>query len=283
MNQFYQELLKLPKNIRQTGEKCIVGIENKDLIYTSLIDKTEISKADNFTNEIKEFSVFLGSDAKTIIQAFVVSDFLNNLEVLHIGVCSENTGHPLDYREIAKILSQVSFPNVHSFSFGEWLLISNSHCLYGKLGDITQILSNMPKLNYLELGGQFELNSPIVLNELTELTIHLDDPMTAGNGGYISQETLNNLLNSKFPQLETVWLDLDLDWAVDDEFKRIDGLPTNCKDYKLTEDFINGKSWANLKQIEFSGGYAQGELDRFFNSEFVQKNQIKAIYDSAYC
>ena len=40
MNQFYQELLKLPKNIRQTGEKCIVGIENKDLIYTSLIDKT---------------------------------------------------------------------------------------------------------------------------------------------------------------------------------------------------------------------------------------------------
>ena len=34
MNQFYQELLKLPKNIRQTGEKCIVGIENKDLIYT---------------------------------------------------------------------------------------------------------------------------------------------------------------------------------------------------------------------------------------------------------
>ena len=97
MNQFYQELLKLPKNIRQTGEKCIVGIENKDLIYTSLIDKTEISTADNFTNKIKEFSVFLGSDAKTIIQAFVGSDFLNNLEVLHIGVCSENTGHPLDY------------------------------------------------------------------------------------------------------------------------------------------------------------------------------------------
>ena len=76
MNQFYQELLKLPKNIRQTGEKCIVGIENKDLIYTSLIDKTEISTADNFTNKIKEFSVFLGSDAKTIIQAFVGSDFL---------------------------------------------------------------------------------------------------------------------------------------------------------------------------------------------------------------
>ena len=64
MNQFYQELLKLPKNIRQTGEKCIVGIENKDLIYTSLIDKTEISTADNFTNKIKEFSVFFGFRCK---------------------------------------------------------------------------------------------------------------------------------------------------------------------------------------------------------------------------
>lgn len=282
MNQFYQELLKLPKSIRQMGKKCIVGIEIKDLIYTNLIDKTEISTADSSTNEIKEFSIFLGSDAENIIQAFVDSDFSKNLEVLQIGVNSENTGHPLDYRKIAKILSEAAFPNLHTFSFGEWLLISNSHCLYGKLGDITQILSNMPKLNYLKLGGQFELNSPIILNHLTELIVNLDDPMTAGNGGYISQDTLNNLLNSKFPKLETVWLDLDLDWAVDDEFKRIDGLPTNCQDYKLTNDFIDGKSWSNLKQIEFSGGYAKGELDKFFNSQFVKNNQIKAIYDSAY-
>ena len=62
MNQFYQELLKLPKNIRQTGEKCIVGIENKDLIYTSLIDKTEISTADNFTN--KRIFCFFGFRCK---------------------------------------------------------------------------------------------------------------------------------------------------------------------------------------------------------------------------
>ena len=100
-------------------------------------------------SRVKGFNFYLGSDNNELFQAFANSVYPERLEHLCIGDSSYKNGNGLDYSEITEILSRINFPKLKSFEIGIWQLFCNEHCAYGKVGDLTKILANMPKLESL--------------------------------------------------------------------------------------------------------------------------------------
>lgn len=287
MNTFHQEILKLPKDICDIGETSTFGIiERKYGIMTvgehlqlykdsERNPKNDARRAfDPNTNlelpdTIKKLIVYLGSESADLIQGFVNTDYAKTLESLVIGNSSDKQGEGRNYEKVAEILSDSYFPNLKVFHFGEWELLCNSYAMLGKLGDITDIFKNMPNLEVLKLFGSFTLRNPVDIPKLEELLIQIDDYGRL-NSGCISQDTLSNFLNSRLQQLDHACLDLDIDlWD-----KEVKGETRNTQNYTFTDDFHAGKTWNNLKKLTITGGYAEGEIDRLKESDFVKSNDM---------
>jgi len=247
---FQNAVNNLPKNVRciqtKSGEwnlpigHCFFGVP-KDKFF----GWTPLKKLPKF---VSGFNFYLGSDCLELLIAFSKSDYIDELEVLRIGNSSFNYGRVDNYSELVKTLEKKNFPNLKVFELGIWELFCNAHCSYGKLGDITKLLKNMPNLEYLRLGGNFELSSPIEIDKLTELTVNLDDDVTGINGGYITNETLSNLLNSNFPELKKAWIDLECE--------------NNDYGYSLPDVFLSGEKIPKLKKLEITGGFKRGEKSK---------------------
>lgn len=271
MKNFQNEILKLPESIRSIGKVTTLGINNR------------LSEATSLPETLNNLNIYLGSNSESIVEEFIRSGYPHTITSLCIGDSSDSQNYGRDYRNISKLLSKTSFPNLKNFELGVWELLYNEHCLYGKLGNITAVLQSMPDLETLTLCGSFTLDSPINLYELKEIIIKLDDDTTGINGGYISQETLTNLLNSTFPSLKEAYLDLDLEILWTDDYKRVEGNTANNQNYIFSDSFLQGKSWNGLKKIELSGGYAIGELEKLEDSNFVVSNDIAInFYDYAF-
>lgn len=271
MNNFHKEIMKLPKNIRRIDNNSIFGIKNKS------------SDSDVLPDRIEELCLYLGSNSEFIIQELVKTDYTRDIEKLVIGDSSDSQNYGRDYRRIANILSQTYFPNIKVFEFGIWELLCNEHCIYGKLGDITTILQNMPNLEVVKLCGSFNLRKPIQLKKLKHIVVKLDDDMTGVNGGCISQETFGNLLNSSFPCLTHAWLDLDLEFIQGDDCEEADNSYLNIQKYIFPDGFYAGRTWSGLKYLEISGFYQDSELDKLINCDFVLRNTVDIrIHDYAF-
>lgn len=80
----------------------------------------------------------------------------------------------------------------------------------------------------------------------------------------ISQQTLNNLLSSKMPNLSEMDLSLDAD---DD------------MNYFFPDNFLDGSNFPSLKGFEVSGGFKNGEEERLKNSKLAQLIGTKIFTD----
>lgn len=205
-----------------------------------------------FPDDLEGLHICLGADCEDLIGAFAKSKIPSQLKRLSIGDSSYALGKGRNYERISKILGEIEFPNLKSFEYGVWKLFSNSHCLYGDLGDVTKLLNRMPKLERLSLYGNFELNNLLGFSNLKSLDILLDDFVTGINGGFLSQSTLNNLLNSEYPLLNDFFLGLECD---NDQYG-----------YKFSEHFLSGDKFPNLNKLEITGGFVSGEKERLLQS-----------------
>jgi len=273
MTSFEEIIKKLPENERcfqgnsgkhvnwQLGE-CFFGIPPYELYGREPLNSIPKSAVG--------FHFYLGADSAKILSAFCSSVYSNNVECLAVGdssYASQNgrNYYQRDYEQVIKVLEDKYFPKLRFLSLGIWQLFSNSHSLYGVLGDITQLLKNNSHIEELTLGGNFTLAERVEFTNLKELTINLDDPITGINGGYISQDTLENLLSSNFPNLEVAWIDLDCE---DNEYE-----------YVIPDIFLSAKNVPKLKQCEFNGGFKAGSQRKIIMSNLASQTSIDGLVD----
>ncbi len=192
---------------------CFFGVPQSEFYGWTVLDELPA--------KLKGASFFLGEGGLELLRAFSQSKYAQQLESLAIGNSSFAIGKGLDYTGHVEAIRVAQFPQLKSLHLGIWELYSNSHCMYGKLGDVTQLLQNCPKL---------------------------EDGTTGSNGGFISQSTLDALLESRYPQLREVFLDLECD---DDDYG-----------YRIPSTFQPRSGMPKLKQFEIAGGFAQGQKQR---------------------
>ena len=151
------------------------------------------------------FHFYLGSDALSLIDAFTKSKYAATASHLSVGDSCYGYGSGRDYSAVVESLSSGFFPALRSLELGVWELFSNSHCLFGRLGDVTLLFDRMPALEELGVYGCFELASPVALPTLRRLQVELGDPVTGVHGGALAQATFANLLCSSMPNLADVY------------------------------------------------------------------------------
>jgi len=267
MNIFQEELLKIDKTRRclqahpgrwnlPLGD-IYFGVPQSEFFGWAALEKLPA--------EVSGFSFYLGSDCAGLIEAFTKSDFTSQVERLSIGDCSYALGSGRDYENISRILANADYPNLRTFELGVWELFSNSHGLYGKIGNVTKLLRKMPNLESLSLYGAFQLDDILTFQRLKSLTVTLDDYTTCVNGGFISQKSLDNVLSSDYPELHEAFIDLECE--------------ENDQEYTIPEVFLSGLNVPNLQKIEFTGGYKGGESEIVENSPLGKRNGFHVHFE----
>jgi len=263
---FQNEVFKIPKELRFI-ETSSIDNECAEISFGLPYEqKDNLATLELLPTYITGFNFYLGGSMQSLMSSFSTSVFPSKIEHLSIGN-SSYAESPVDtnYIEMIEVLESCNFINLKSLCLGCWELFCNSHCLYGKLGDITSILKNSPNLEYLGLYGNFQLSQSLSLNRLKDLTIELDDPETNVNGGFITQSTLDFILESQFSMLEEVYIDLECD--------------KNDYSYTFPNKFLEGLTMPQLKKIEIAGGFANQEKERLLKSPLINKNNIKFCFD----
>ncbi|NWL03840.1 hypothetical protein DM790_23735 [Flavobacterium collinsii] len=130
-----------------------------------------------------------------------------NLEHLTIGFEHSNSEYGYkDYSKISSLLSTAKFPKLKTFEYGTDFLIVNEEQYYPHLGDLTQVLNNMPLLEELDVSGSFQLQSKVDLKNIKNL--YIMDYYTEITNGTISKDTINFLTDSNLENLEIFELSL---------------------------------------------------------------------------
>ncbi len=262
MNEFLQAALAVPGEHRclQSSpgvwglplEHCIFGVPPDDAFGWTVLDR--------IPEDLKGVHFYLGGECVELIAAFARSAGPRSVERLSLGNSSFAIGEGLDYAAAVRQLGSARYPQLKSLDLGVWELFSNSHCLFGTLGDVTSVLRNSPELERLGLYGSFELTEALRFGSLRDLTVTLEDPTTGSNGGHLSHATLANLLESDFPRLEVLFLDLECE---DDD-----------AGYHLPDGFLAGARAPELKKIEVTGGFREGERARLLGSPLGTRPEL---------
>ena len=210
--------------------------------------------------EVNGFNFYLGSECTDLIEAYINSHYPEITERLMIGNSSFGLGKGRNYADLVEIMAGGNFPNLKHFELGVWTLFHNAHCLYGKLGDVTELLQKMPALTKLELCGAFKLAKSPVFPMLEDFTVTLDDYVTGVSGGDISQSTFHYLINSDLPAVEEIFFDLE---CADGEVA-----------YQFTDKFLSGEGLPVLKIIEITGRFSAGEKEKLLKSPLGQRPDL---------
>ena len=210
--------------------------------------------------DLKGVHFYLGGECVELVAGFARSDCPRSVEQLSLGNSSFALGKGLDYSWLVKELSSASFPNLRLLDLGVWELFSNSHCMFGRLGDVTSVLQSSPKVERLGLYGSFELSEPVRFGSLRDLTVTLEDHTTGSNGGFLSHSTFTKLLESDYPDLEEAFLNLECE---DDDFG-----------YRFSEKFLEGEELPRLKKLEITGGFLEGERERLLASPIGTRSGV---------
>ncbi|GEM75020.1 hypothetical protein [Vibrio sagamiensis] len=233
-------------------EHCLFGVPQNDAFGWTALNQ--------MPNQLKGIYFYLGGECVQLVSDFVNSYYPQHIEKLVIGNSSFAIGKHQNYTELVNKVSVARFPNLKILDLGVWQLFSNSHCMYGQLGDITKILNNSPKIERLGLYGNFELTEAVNFECLKSITVTLEDFVTGSNGGFISHSTLNKLLESDYPALEEAYIDLNCD---DDQYG-----------YRFPDTFLEGKNLPKLKKLEITGGFLNGEKERLLQSPIGMRNDL---------
>ena len=265
----YKKILALPKESRciesqsnhgkPPTHKIVLGVkENKPYGWSEFSDITQAPS---------EIAFYLGATHLDLFDAYLNSSFPFKTRELFIGHSTDNyrslaptVNHPLDYATITKILSKGNYPNLKAFNFGTTDLFFNGAGLKGAIGDVTELLSKMPDLECLTLSGSFSLSKPIHLLKLKELDIEIVGMTENSLSEAPSQGSFSNLFKSSFPALEQ----LSVDFECDGDIKRGTG-------YSFPEDFLITQSMPNLKYLEITGLFKNGEVKKLEDSPLFKK------------
>ncbi len=233
-------------------EYCFFGVPQEDFFGWTLLDRVP--------KNLKGAHFYLGGECAELISSFANSEHSQSIERLAIGNSSFAVGSGLDYTSLIKEINGIRFPCLKVLELGVWELFSNSHCMYGTLGEITQVLTNIPQIENIGLYGYFELNEAVNLETLKSLTVRLDDYTTGANGGFINHSTLKNLLESDCPNLEKMFIDLECE--------------DNQYGYYFPEKFLKGENMPKLKKLEITGGFLSGEKERLLKSPIGTRSDV---------
>lgn len=262
MNDLQASILTISKNHRcvQSApgawnlplDYCFFGVPQSEFFGWTILETIPVNT--------KGFHFYLGGEPEKLMADFSQSNYPAQLEKLAIGNSSYAVGKHQDYRNLLQLLIDTQFPNLKKLDLGIWELFCNAHCLYGKLGDITRILKNSPKIEKLGLYGQFELTTSLLFSSLKDITVILEDCTTGSNGGFISHMTLSHLLESEYPTLEAAFIDL------------------NCQEdqygYQFPDKFLQGQNLPKLKKLEITGGFLPKEKERLLASPIGHRSNV---------
>lgn len=213
-----------------------------------------------------ELRLITGGAVAELSRALALSDWPERLTGLFLGGASESPPSlSMDYREAVSILSKALYPRLKTLTLGGWWLFSNSHCGFGKLGNVADMIKGCPELMDLELCGNFELNGYSGHPGLEKLRIQANDMTTCINGGEISQETLDNLLSGDYPRLRELELDLEM--------------CDNGIQYRLPDRFLTGEGVPLLNNFQTVGHYSDEETARQLSSAMAAR-EVYVVYKS---
>lgn len=217
-----------------------------------------------------EAIAFLGlPNQEEILEAFIQTEYAEKIRKLTFG-CSSECPHiayletNFNYINQVNILSKGSFPNLRSFSLGEWWLFSNSSDANGQLGDISALLAKCESLEALYIYGHFELSRPLQLKKLKTLEVRTEGDLIRGLEP-ISQATFDNLLSQPLPAVESIYLSI---------------LCEKKQYYVFPEEFLNGQNTPNIKGLDLDAGvFLPVERERFKNSALAKTPGIRFYFD----
>ena len=211
------------------------------------------------------FHFYCGADQHALIDSFIESDLAESTTSLHVGSSCFDFGNGLDYRGLTASLMQADFPRLETLELGVWQLFSNSHCVYGRVGNIDTLGTRMPALKHLYLYGHCELRTRLSLPHLETLHVVVDDPAAGINGGPLDSLTVSNILSSSFPNLRKLFVDLEIDE---------DDVSYSVPDVMMTDDVF-----PRLTAFELVGNFHAGERQRLMNSAMLRNKHIKLHLD----
>jgi hypothetical protein len=156
---------------------------------------------------------YLGIDYPTLAASFAQSKYPAQLKRFAFGNCTYHLGSNsnLDYAPMIEALTSAEFPELEVCQLGVCELFHNAEDRYGRLGDVSKLVNNMPSLKELGLYGSFDLSEPLYLPELEKIEVFVADFWPSELLVPLTQETVTNLLSSNFPKL----IDLNLDFELD--------------------------------------------------------------------
>ncbi len=201
------------------------------------------------------FHFYLGGRQQALFESFLASELPQRTERLLVGNSSDDLGSGRDYSRLTAALATTEFPDLEFLALGVWQLFCNSHCLYGRVGEIDALAEVTPKLKRLELYGNCALQSPLRLPSLEVLTLIVDDEVTGVDGGAVDPETVLNLLSSDFPNLQDLYIDV----RIGSESPR----------YSVPDSMFESDVFPGLRRIELAGNFHDGDKERLLNSPVV--------------
>ncbi|GAA5108801.1 hypothetical protein GCM10023211_11490 [Orbus sasakiae] len=210
----------------------------------------------------------MGEVEYVIFCAFLNSLFAQTIETLSIGWtsnfhdCKKPTATEewcFDITRAVERLGQTKLPNLKSLALGEYYLLCNAHEVYGRLGDVTQVLQQNSHIEVLELSGVFELQHPISFKQLKNFTLCFEDPIIQMSFGGISNQTWQNIMNSDMPSL----IEADISLVFE-----------NAPDFTFNERFLNKETFPKLERLYFSSSLTDDEWKKIEQSKLAQTTEL---------
>ncbi len=244
----FEALERIPDDDRRvSGDAILLGVKSWPADWDPGF-QTQLTRK-SFPRRLHSAKILMGRHGANFIRALAASPAAAQVETLSIGWSHDLYGGQegvQDYSDIVACLAQHQWPSLRTLSLGGFELLYNGHAAYGRIGNITKLLTGMPGLEELDLAGNFVLDQPLQHAKLKVLDVILDDPVTGMNGGAPSQASIEAVLASDLPALGN--LGLDLECTPDDD---------TTADYAFDPDSLGRDRFPALKR--FMLAYAGSE------------------------
>lgn len=236
-------------------------MEYKDTIYFSIGYETiyyDINSRE-YTRELNEETTSFGFYDFTEVEydlfcAFLDSPFAQQVTELSLGWTSSYCGYEHIMVKAINQLGKANLPNLKNLNLGVFLLFSNSASYHHNIGDITKALQKHNSIEYLTLGGDFQLTQPILFDRLKKLTLEgwiCDDVAVL-----TSDKAFQALINCSMPAL----IEAELDLHREDEDIT----------FTFPSRFLNKETFPSLQKLYLSGRFPTHQWEKIENSYLVR-------------
>lgn len=260
-------LEKYPSNKRlykSSNSKYVGGWPDNSCIFGMAHHNDPLPFINSIPSNTTGFYSYFAEGSYDILKNLIENEINENLEYLTLGFEHSNAKYGYkDYSKISELLSTAKFPKLKSFEYGIDYLLVNEEQYEPHLGDLTNVLTNMPNIEKLDICGSFELENIISLKNVKE--IFISDSATEVSNGIISARTFDFLMNSDFESLENFQIALEAN---------------NIFDYHFKEDVLL-KNIIKLKWVAIDGKFEKGTKERLFKilNTKVEKLSLDGIIE----